>query len=744
MKKTLILVITALLALSCSNDRMRLQSPDELGTDQDEYVVGADGGEVLVKVYANSAGTVSLAREVPWASLDRHDFDADADFCVTVSSNDGLKRMVPLIIRTGTRKDTVNIKQEGAWEENFKLGASSAVIYNKRGRGTGVYVQSNIPESDITFRIVYLDAEYTPWITSVGIQEDSLMIATIDNTDNEKIRKAAIDVRYTNGWGEQVESTLMLTQANARNMIGNQLSFEALRALASDKPVTISSDYTIEGYVVSDKDSGNAGDNVQSTSTTIDATVCQRTAYLESPDGKYGVMLVFSSAEDNILSNNTRAVINLEDAVLMREGTADVSDNEPLRYSISGLSSSKVVSCTEVDAATIPSKNKNISELTDDDIYTRVTLVDCEFPVRKGSLTPVNEGYTSLYSANRITKFPTLVRGKDGASLYMYTNITCPYRRDGERIGYGSGNVTGVVVHEKCRRFVDKDADDEDLCGNIGKYQIRHMSREDIAFEDAFEDGFSEMICEWRFLSQGNAGDNSWNATYGKGTMNHSYSGAVHGSFNTHCYPSYSFSYLGLCGKAYTTNESGFGVILENGTDYGRDYVCDCSKGNLSVNNDIALAWLSSNWWSAERKSPEYWFLNFSTQGIQTDHLSLQLSSLNVSQEGCSPVKWKLQWAETNTASTQWKDIAEYSVPDIVLWTATQPWQCPGFKAMDFELPLEMLGKDNVYVRMIPIGQKGNGNTPQGYLDTDYKNGSNGSTSKANNAIDYVAVRYNK
>ena len=81
-------------------------------------------------------------------------------------------------------------------------------------------------------------------------------------------------------------------------------------------------------------------------------------------------------------------------------------------------------------------------------------------------------------------------------------------------------------------------------------------------------------------------------------------------------------------------------------------------------------------------------------------------------------------------------------MPDIVLWSITQPWQSAGYKPINIPLPLEMLDKEDVYIRLTPADTAGN--TPQGYCDTKFVNGAAGSTSKANNALNYVAVRYNK
>ena len=82
-----------------------------------------------------------------------------------------------------------------------------------------------------------------------------------------------------------------------------------------------------------------------------------------------------------------------------------------------------------------------------------------------------------------ISKYPRLVRDAEGSSIYTYTNTTCPYRRDGVRLPYGSGTLSGVIVHELFPNYVYGDNDDEELSGNIGRYQIRHQSYSDIAFD---------------------------------------------------------------------------------------------------------------------------------------------------------------------------------------------------------------------------------------------------------------------
>ena len=78
--------------------------------------------------------------------------------------------------------------------------------------------------------------------------------------------------------------------------------------------------------------------------------------------------------------------------------------------------------------------------------------------------------------------------------------------------------------------------------------------------------------------------------------------------------------------------------------------------------------------------------LNFSTEGIVTDHLSLQISQLNTAQKFYAPRYWKAEWSEVDSMDpaddSKWHLIAEYTVPDISQWSNTLYSSIVGFKAM--------------------------------------------------------------
>lgn len=72
---------------------------------------------------------------------------------------------------------------------------------------------------------------------------------------------------------------------------------------------------------------------------------------------------------------------------------------------------------------------------------------------------------------------------------------------------------------------------------------------------------------------------------------------------------------------------------------------------------------------------------------------------------------------------------------DIVQWGGTRWWQLAGFKNLDIPLPLEILDKENLWIR---IGAARNmaGST------TGYDDATVGKNKEV--AISYLAIRYNK
>ena len=474
-----------------------------------------------------------------------------------------------------------------------------------------------------------------------------------------------------------------------------------------------------------------------------------------------------------------------------------ISDNPALHYTIKGLQKKMIASNVKASEAEIVRKEKYFKDLTDEDIYTYVTLKDVEFPVRKGSICPINEGYSAAGNSDRISKFPLLVRDINGDSFYMYTNTVCMYRNDGTRVPQGSGKLSGVIVHERFSRFEWKngmdllDMEEDPQLGNIGRYQIRHQTKEDI-YRDMnmdFKDSFSELLAEYRYwnpdteagVQRPTYGDNGWfTHTYQKkytGTEAKEYKEEVYGQYMS---AEVCFSYLGPIGVAKSIfgankgNVNGLGILLDSDKDrynpemeewVGNDngvpewLAPSTSKADaevpLRVANDGGNAgkgWCSSDcycsfrslkWWDFDQNRGYAWMINFSTEGI-TSPLSMQISVLNSSQRFYSPRYWKAEWSEVDSmdpvTDEQWHLIGEYTVPDISQWTGTLFSSVVGYKAINFDLPEELLGKKNVYVRLMPYSNECSSGGD--YTDAIITNDEDGD--KHASSIDYIAIRYNK
>lgn len=83
-------------------------------------------------------------------------------------------------------------------------------------------------------------------------------------------------------------------------------------------------DIILEGYVVSDKGNPNIASNPQTTTTKIDYSVNEKTVYIESLDGRYGIKLVTSTKEDNIFARYSKVQVLLKGTTVNSEHTDDI------------------------------------------------------------------------------------------------------------------------------------------------------------------------------------------------------------------------------------------------------------------------------------------------------------------------------------------------------------------------------------------------------------------------------------
>ena len=756
------ILLTALAATACMDhgDDIPLI---ELGAVENSFTVNATAGHVDIQVYSNQPAVLSFLDDgASWADLSDTRLPLDGKFYIDYADNTGFPRMTRVLIQSAdaVRSDTVVLRQRGARIPAMAFeGGTSTNVPGSSGGKASVRFGTNIAPDELTFTTQY-DAGEEPaeeWLSEIALQpageEEYTFNFDYAGNDTDELRTATVTVSYVNGWEETEQLTLNVIQRTKNDMLGHDISFAELR----EKALTVSKVdeyWLLEGYVVSDRDSKNAGNNPMPTDMSVDYSGCEKTVYLESPDGRYGFCVETATPEDNAFTRYDKVKILLKDAEL-------VFEPDPDRYMIKGIRSSMIVErVTGNDASVLPVKQKYISELTDEDIYTFVTLRDCEFAVRKGSLTPVHEGYTLADAQGRLNMYPRLIRDNKGSLIHLLTNTTCPYRRNGTRLPYGSGELAGVIVHERFPQYEYVDTADDLANGIIGSYQIRHMSFADIRFAEDRSQSFSETLTEYSYVKGKAAAADGyayWYPTWGTNgrfTQTASKSAYPNGVYNAACW-----HYLGWCGTARGTapfrshigndGYSGFGVILEDGTNYAvkSTAVNTDGKGTDQAN---WLAWVTTYWWNASTDRPYAWVVEFSTAGISSDRVSLIMSvQSGRATLNAGPYFWKVQWSATGDYESDegWFDVeAAQPAPDGSAYTFTQPdfpvfatqrsWQLPAYKQVEIPLPAEIMGREKVWLRIQPASRLSSG---LGFLDGTIPMGYN-----AAGAMDYLAVRYNR
>lgn len=791
--------VVFLTALSCSLDETADIKLVELGTPLEDNVciVEAEGGEYELEIYSNGSYHIEMLDQSSWLTLSAMKGNGDGTLTLTSTGNDEFKRMTSFALCSDVdeRRDTVYVKQKGKIEANLSMGNTSMVVPGAGGESKAS-LSTNIPFEYFKVNVDYNDPENVGWLDPEKVsmagdgQDRTLSIWTDPNPDDVSVRTASLNLSFVDGWGDKVALELIVMQKNSNEGLGVLKSFAEIRSTYPNGG-EVAEDYILEGIVVSNTEGGNAGENEQISASAIDYTVSQRTVYVQSLDGKYGFSLLTETEEDNIFKQFNKV------RVLLKGTEIYLFDNPAKYYQIKGVKKSMVASNVKAAESEIVVKQKHFNELTDDDIFTYVTLKDVEFPVRKGSICPINEGYSIAGKSDRIAKFPLLVRDINGDSFYMYTNTVCTYRNDGTRVPQGSGNISGVIVHERFSRFewkngmdlLDMETDPE--LGNIGRYQIRHQTKSDIydQMQMDFKDSFSELLVEYRYwnpdiengVQRPTYGDNGWfTHTYQKkytGTEAKEYTEEV---YKQHMSAEVCFSYLGPIGLAGTMfgantgNVNGLGIVLDSDKDrYNpemsewvgefngtRQWLApETSMADAEIPMRVANAgsgagkgWCSSDcycafrslkWWDFDQNRGYAWMLNFSTKGVSSK-LSMQISVLNSSQRFHSPRYWKAEWSEVDSMDpskdAQWHPIGEYTVPDISQWTGTLFSSVVGYKAINMDLPAELLGKDNVYIRLMPVNDLCSSGGD--YTDTFITDDEDGD--KHASSIDYIAIRYNK
>ena len=481
---------------------------------------------------------------------------------------------------------------------------------------------------ELTSSVTY-EGSQKDWISNVATTVESL---SFDVTDNEtkEARTAVIKVELASK-GIAVE--LKVTQG----IKTRQYSFEELRAvLPSAGEQAFEGDF-FEGVIVADAGQKNMETNPMTSATSYDDNESAITNYVQSLDGKYGMRLKFATAADNTLKKGDKVKISLAGATLVRE------DN-PVRYTLRGVSANTV---TVEENVQLAARQKTISELTDEDVYTWTTLKDVEIAFSYGSYNNIRTSWLGFDAnvANRQNLDYRILMDSSHSTINMLVNSDVEWYMTDNGVPQGSGDISGVIVSTTTSYH------DANL---LGKYQIRPLELSDIVLGDT---GFSEKLVEWFSVDTPKAtlSGNIFSATLGDGKME---------GVN----PNQTTSYLNFTGKN------------ENAKAFRYDGV----------------------WWdTATGKAGDTVKWTFSTSSCSGKKLvfvfNAVLGKLTEDKYGQAPVNWNVEYSLNGTDYVLIKKIFIRPLPkkstDLTVLPSAADEYC-------IELPLEVSGQENVTIRL--------------------------------------------
>ena len=747
MKRYVIILLMSLMALACEDKLAQLEVV-EFGAalmDEDCMPLKYKAGSFVITVVSDGEFNAEIVEGDQWIHFEDGKStysgnSADKSITVYYDVNRTVLRSGKISLTRKHRKVEIEVSQVGILSEDFSIDQQNLWV-GAEGGFLSSKVLTLSGADDIEIVTEYVEEGLGQWISQERMDNNYLKFNVAENMSSEA-RHAVIVVSKK---GTSLSGRIQVGQAAA----GVEYTYVTVSELKSmiQSPGSIQLDGHIvlkDVIVLNDNLEGNGSENINVTSIVQDLTVADRTLYVSDAEGQSGIRMDFNSGADLLVKRFDHVEVDLAGATLTWL-------EEPDRFVVSGLESQAVMSNEVGSVSDVTVKQKKMSELTSSDVYTLVELLDCEIPVRKGPYVGIDVRHYNLMS-----KYPMVIRDTEGSSMHMVVNTTCSWHRDGTGMPQGSGSVTGVIVHEHCDNFEwDQAAADAmvssglgldyvtDL-GHIGLYQIRPVTKSDIALADDFEDGFSKLVCEFTYVYSDvaqllipNYVDNVIFSTDGE------YQAMMTLQLKSGDKVSpqpistkRDWSLLGPYKDGQIADiTTGNGIYC-----YGQSAVwfTTASQENLGrtqarIDMSCGSAWNATSW-----SVNKYWQVDVSTKELTADHapMSIQLGAVNgYGDRVGGPRYWKMvvSTSEDDSESV----IAEYTVPDFPQNGNRRVWHCPGHKYMSFNIPehVDVWDKDRITIKMIPVNTKADNGDSY----------SNGTINKdVDHSMNYFAIRCNK
>lgn len=506
--------------------------------------------------------------------------------------------------------------------------------------------------------------------------------------------------------------------------MANVTPMRQVRDMVREKRVVeVDNNLCIEGYIIS-KPRGNNNDLNEQAHYTSMRNKDLATLYIESLSGDVGLRI---KLKDRKVATQFPRYAQV---VLSLQGTT-LRFAEPCCVTIEGLTDSNIVRLTECDESVLPRKIMHISEMTDDDIYTYVTLKDCELVFKDGAFSNICEQYVLPSSVNKKIKpnksmdaWATLLCDNRGSYIYSMINSLCAWRRDGEGVPQGVGDMRGIVASISYLRYG----------GDVlGRYVLFPVDKEDFAMDWAAKSSY-KTIAEW-----------NWNDNEKELSTESGYAGVIT-----------TEKVKADIGKGLLQIVAG--GEARRGKDTNNPYVAapkeKDAKGSKGLVNYGALQIKSkaNNWWDWKSDCGKGVQVEFSTKGVSGKRIlfgfTFAAGKFTAATSYGFPTCWNVEYS---TDGKEWHKV-EGSAPKKL---RALPWPlydkangsaydsiCSGVGYTEHMvvLPKSLFGKSKVYVRVVPVAKIA---ATLGY--DNIENGALRYNSMAETIVNFgsIVVRYN-
>lgn len=779
-------VVAAALACACIKDAEMVERI-ELGCAESSLEVSSEAGSHTFSILCSGDFEASIADDSPWlsfrgASSRSINCSGDSDVEVEFEANTGDERKAVLTLKSGRRSLELSLIQNAASQKTFYFPRHNMLIGFETGAHSIPFV-CGVDPSTVSYSVTY-EGTQKGWIEEPvsGLIAGDFVFAAKENLAAER-RGAIVTLSAPDAVGRTMKAYLYVSQMASTEVETIPVTVADVRRFTVDDldgDGLIRKNYVLKARVVNDNREGNGAANRNVSIIQQDRTLSSRTVYLQSlePDssGQYcGIQLQFSTVEDNSTERYDLLEINLKGLKFQSLGTP--GGKIPFHVVLSGAGVVNIISTASGTAADLPKIIRTMDSLSDDDIYTFVTIPEAEIPIRKGPFCPVDLRYTNI-----VNKYPMVLRDAAGNIMYLISNTFCNWARDGRGLPEGSGPVSGVIVHEGCDNFEWNSAevltnpllpDYVTDVGYIGKYQIRPILREEIGISSSLEDGLSELVAEWRYANSlypdhitVNERNDTIRPTYPvsqdpladpalKGYMTYKGGTLAKGQDWTHLGP--------VVNGVITDLPGGNGVFDAQGRSIHWNPISYVSTTGL-IQGQNCSSWHGGNWYSGDPSNPKldqyHWEIAFSTEGLDASRapLSVNLGVSNAyGDDTGAPRYWTLaystdgsSWTEVNASSyssESWRDDTAkgtdytYTIPDFPLIASKKQYNLPGNKYVSVNLPssADIWGKEMVYVRLYPAKNLSGSN-----LSAAVSYDSAAITNNRRSCINYVGIRCKK